>query len=47
MRSSKVGIFEVPDMEPSSMMIGLLSSSSCGGGSTSSSLVFDIVSPSD
>jgi hypothetical protein len=44
MRSSKVGVLEVSDLEPSSMTIVLPSSSSFGGRTSISSPTFDIVS---
>jgi hypothetical protein len=46
MKSSKVSVLEVLDLEPTSTIIGLPSSSSCGGSSSISSPTFDIVSPS-
>jgi hypothetical protein len=46
MRSFKVGVFEVLDLEPSSMTSGLPSSSNFGGRNSISSPTLDIVSPS-
>jgi hypothetical protein len=47
MRSSNVGVLEVPDLESTSTIIESPSSSNYCGGTSPSSPVFNIFSPSD